>query len=87
MNSARNVLGTAAAVALFMLLVSSCSGEEPLQFGTLELSGKKIDDPAPSSGVADPKDWPEACSLLEKSEVKSLLPNSKISLVGKRSRC
>lgn len=82
-KSVRGVAKLAALVAV-LLLVFSCSGKEPLQFGTLKLSGKKIDDAVPGNGVADPKDWPKACSLLEKSEVKSLLPNSKISFVGKK---
>jgi hypothetical protein len=83
MKIVRRVLTTAAMIAV-LVLISSCSGKQPLQFGTLELSGKKIDNPAPGSGVAAPKEWPKACSLLEKSELKSVLPNSKVSLISKK---
>jgi predicted small lipoprotein YifL len=82
MRSVRRLINTALMVGVLALL-SSCGQKAPLQFGPLELSGKKIDNSAPSSGIAEPKDWPSGCSLLEKSEVKSLLPNSKVSLNSK----
>jgi predicted small lipoprotein YifL len=86
MSKAANVpsVVTSTVVVALVLLLCSCGGKEPLQFGNLELSGKTIEDSAPSSGVAPPKDWPQACSLIAKSEVRSLLPNSKVSLVGKK---
>jgi hypothetical protein len=86
MSKAANVpsVVTSTVVVALVLLLCSCGGKEPVQFGNLELSGKTIEDSAPSSGVAPPKDWPQACSLIAKSEVRSLLPNSKVSLVGKR---
>jgi hypothetical protein len=82
MSTVRRGVSVAAVIVLVMI-ISSCGGKEPLQFGTLELSGKKIDETAPSSGVAPSDDWPDACSLLEKGEVKSLLPGAKVTLKSK----
>jgi predicted small lipoprotein YifL len=74
MSKAANVpsVVTSTVVVALVLLLCSCGGKEPLQFGNLELSGKTIEDSAPSSGVAPPKDWPQACSLIAKSESQIL---------------
>ena len=46
MSKAANVpsVVTSAAVVALVLLLCSCGGKEPLQFGNLELSGKTIED-------------------------------------------
>ena len=85
-KSVRGVAKLAALVAV-LLLVFSCSGKEPLQFGTLKLSGKKIDDAVPGNGVADPKDWPKACSCWRRVKSSRSFQTPRSALLARRLRC
>ena len=67
------------AAALACLGVSGCGPQGPVQFGSLEMSGGRVDMPETRPGQLVPvEEWPDACQLLTEDEVKSLLPQAGI---------
>jgi len=68
--------------AVVSSMTAGCAAKGPVKFQAIQVSGEKV--AMPEGTRVNPAEWPNACRLLTKDEIKSMLPQAGVSSESKR---